>query len=202
MASPVFSRALRWSLTVSLIGAWFPLHPTRTWACSCQTPGPPSKELERAAAVFMGEAASVREFPQIFGVSGNTDPTTVRFKVKTVWKGAESHTRYVNTARNGASCGYTFIEGTEYVVYSPNGSYVSLCSRTRPLSEASKDLADLGQGSTPAVGTIAPMSFVFAFLAGFRGGLSSVLLILVMMTAGVIEWIGLRGLRKRRSTTR
>lgn len=70
------------------------------------------------------------------------------------------------------------------------------------MSKAYSDLADLGQGTTSAVGTIAPMSFVFAFQAGFRGGLSSVLLILALMTMGVITRIGLRGLRKRRSNAR
>lgn len=122
MASPVFFRTLRWVLIVSLVGVWFPLQPMRSYAYSCQTPGSPSEELTKAAAVFMGEAASVREFPRIFGIWGSTDPTTVRFKVKNAWKGAESHTRFVTTARSGASCGYTFVEGTEYVVYSPNGS--------------------------------------------------------------------------------
>lgn len=196
MASSVFSRAQCWVLAVSLVGVWFLLQPGRSYACSCQPPGAPSEELVNATAVFMGEAVSVREFPRIFGTWGSSDPTTVRFKVKTVWKGADFQTRYITTARSGASCGYTFAEGTEYVVYSHNGFNVSLCSRTRPLSEATRDLADLGQGTIPAVGTIAPISYLFAFLAGYGGGLFSVLLIMVLMTMGMITWLVLH---KRRS---
>ena len=212
MASLVFSRVLRWFLIVSYVGFWFSLHPTRSYACSCAGPGSPSEELENASAVFKGEAVSVREFPGIFGIRGSMDPTTVKFRVKAVWKGADSQTRYVTTARSEASCGFSFVEGTDYVVYSHNGLDVSLCSRTRPLSEAPSDLATFGQGITPAVGTIAQMSFVVAFLAGLRGGLSLALLILasyfeeftlallilVLMIIGV-PWIVLRDRRKRRS---
>ena len=198
MTSLVFPSVLRWVLIVSFVGIWFSLYPTRSYACSCVAPGSPSEELANASAVFMGEAVSVREFPGIFGIRGSMDPTTVKFKVKAVWKGADSQTRYVTTARSEASCGFSFVEGTEYVVYSHNGLDVSLCSRTRPLSKASSDLATFGQGIIPAVGTIAPMSFVIAFLAGLRGGLSLALLILVLMIIGV-TWIVLRDRRKRRS---
>ncbi len=41
------------------------------------------------------------------------------------------------------------MERTEYVVYSRDGFNVGLCSRTRPLSEASMDLADLATGQAP-----------------------------------------------------
>ena len=156
------------ALLVLLFGLWLALPPTQSFACSCVEPGPPLEERAKAAVVFQGEAVSVREFPAIFGFTGSTDPTTITFKVQTVWKGAAYPTRYVTTARSGSSCGYPFVAGTEYVVYTLLGLgwHVGLCSRTRPLSQASRDLADLGPGTPPSLWNRATLSFLVLLLMG------------------------------------
>ena len=119
------------------------------------------------------EEASVLGFPAYFGIMGSRDPTNVKFQVQTVWKGAAYPTRYVATARSGASCGYPFKVGTEYVVCSL-GWHVSLCSRTRPLSEATRYVADLGPGALPSF--------------WYRAALS---LLVLLLTVGY-SWLGRR----------
>ena len=42
---------------------------------------------------------------------------TVSFQVSEVWKGPQPVTLEVSTSRDGASCGYPFKEGQEYLVY-------------------------------------------------------------------------------------
>ena len=76
----------------------------------------------------------------------SADPTTVEFEVTTVWKGRENRTIHLTTPRGESSCGFAFVEGVEYIVYSLNGFPVYLCSRTNRLSAAGADLAALGEG--------------------------------------------------------
>ena len=59
-------------------------------------------------------------------------------------------------ARSGASCGFTFVEGEEYVVYSKDGATVSLCSRTRFIANAQEDIDELGEGEKPGPGSTGP----------------------------------------------
>lgn len=148
MAFSSGSLVIRVALIIPLISLWVFLHPEQSYACSCVTPGSPSEETATSAAVFMGRVVSVRE--------SNRDSTTIEFGVSTVWKGPSYETTFLTTDRLDASCGFTFVEGDKYVVYSRDGSTVSLCSRTRSLSEAQHDLAELGKGQVPIPGTIAP----------------------------------------------
>ena len=150
------SLVLRAALIVPLISLWILLHPEQSYACSCVTPGSPSEEMDTSAAVFMGRVVSVREFERDDGLMSSADPTTIEFAVSTVWKGPSYETMFLTTARSDSSCGFTFVEGEQYVVYSRDGSTVSLCSRTRSLSAAQHDLAELGKGQVPNPGTIAP----------------------------------------------
>ena len=139
MALRLGSAALRLALILSLIGLWFVMHPERSYACSCFPPSPPSSALEEATSVFMGRVVSVERGDSI------ANPTTVEFDVSTVWKGSNSPARYIMTNTGGASCGYTFHLGGEYLVYSYDGR-VSLCSRTSLVSGAEYDRAVLGPG--------------------------------------------------------
>ena len=188
------------ALIVLLIGVWLTTHPERSYACSCVTPGSPSEELAKSTAVFMGQVVSVREFDRGNDIMSSLDPTTVEFEVATIWKGPSYETMFLTTARFGASCGFTFIEGEEYVVYSRDGSTVSLCSRTRPLSEAPHDLAELGKGQVPTLGTTAPTPDLSEYQTGGGWGLwphTTVVLVVGLMVG--IAWLGLR---KQRSDTR
>ena len=156
--------------------------------------------LAKSTAVFMGQVVSVREFDRGNDIMSSSDPTTVEFDVQAVWKGPSSTTMFLTTARFGASCGFTFVKGEKYVVYSQDGSTVSLCSRTRPLSAATHDLAALGKGQVPAQGTTTPTPDVSEYQTGGGCGLSphTTDLSVVGLMVG-IAWLGLR---KQRSDTR
>jgi hypothetical protein len=118
-------------------------------ACSCVIPGAPDVELARSTAVFSGRVVA-RDEPGGLIVS-SADPVEVTFEVYAVWKGPAYSTITITTARSGASCGYVFEEGEQYLVYadgSADNLTVSMCSRTQPLEWAEEDLAALGEGTT------------------------------------------------------
>ena len=119
---------------------------------------PPLEELTRSEAVFAGKVVSVREFRAPFASAyQTTDPTTVEFEVSTVWKGLSYETMFLTTARRSKGNGFPFIEASEYIGYSFDGTSVSLCSRTRSLIHAQQDLDVLGEGGAPKPGTRSPV---------------------------------------------
>lgn len=92
-------------------------------ACSCMS-APIEKEFSRSEAVFAGEAVS-------FEGAGSED-RMVTFRVAKTWKGPDRETLQVRTTASGASCGYRFEEGREYVVYAAgDGLEVGLCAARR-----------------------------------------------------------------------
>ena len=150
MASRSASIAMRLALIVPLMGLWFMVHPERSYACSCLEPGPPSEEMEKADAVFMGRVVSVSIVAEVRGDVTHVDSVITEFDVKTVWKGPVSQTTYINS---GGPCGIGFIEGVEYIVYAYHSDYrdglgTGLCTRTTLLAWAMDDLAGLGVGTT------------------------------------------------------
>ena len=150
----ILRRATQMALIVSLIGLRLFANTQQAHACSCVPPGPPSEALAESAAVFAGKVTSVREFQDPNATTySSTDPTTVEFQVDTVWKGPSYGTMSLTMARSGASCGFTFVEGEEYVVYSRDGATVSLCSRTRSIANAQEDIDELGEGERPEPGS-------------------------------------------------
>ena len=191
--------AMRIVLIVALIGLWSLANHKPAYACSCAPPGSPSEALANSNVVFVGKVVSVREFDRGDGTWGSMDPTTVEFDVTTVWKGPSYQTMYFTTPRSGPSCGFTFVEGVDYVVYSSNGSEVSRCSRTRSLSKATVDLEKLGEGRAPDKGKIAPTPEVSAYRSDGGCGIGSSVAdgSTVALMAGLV-WLGMR---RRRSTT-
>ncbi len=137
--------ALLLALTLSLLAAWLAWSAGESHACTCIEPGSPSEELERSAAVFAGRVVSIDQSTR----RNSLNSITVEFDVSTVWKGSLHQEFELKTAYFTASCGFPFVEGVEYLVYSGNGAEVGLCSRTRWLSEAAGDLAELGPGKAP-----------------------------------------------------
>ena len=165
------ANVIRLTLLLSLSSLWFFATATESYACSCSDPGSPSEEFERSAAVFAGKVVS-----EVVSVSDPDGPdvldsenhlttgsegdivkigftSTIGFEVDTVWKGPTYETMYLTIS---SPCGFNFVEGEKYIVYSHDGSSTSLCSRTRLLSAAQEDLDVLGDGSAPQPGTSAP----------------------------------------------
>lgn len=144
---------------VGLSVLWFFGAAGQAHACKCAEPGPPAEELEKFSAVFAGEVVWIEHSydPNATSFSPE-DFTTVVFEVSAVWKGAVYEEMSVTTPPIGGSCGFTFIEGEEYIVYAHDSFYgdggytVSLCSRTALLGQAGIDLDALGDGSPPRAG--------------------------------------------------
>ena len=143
--------------------AWFFVFTEQVYACSCAEPGPPMEELAKFDAVFVGKVFVVQHS---YDPEGKTvtpeDHSTIGFEVSTVWKGVVHVVTYITTPPTGGSCGYTFVEGEEYIVYASDSHYdddsytASICSRTALLSAAQADLDALGEGETPRAGTKGP----------------------------------------------
>ena len=175
-----------------IIGLWFLAAPTPSHACSCIMPGTPSEELAKSAAVFAGKVVSVKEHePFLKIMQSSTDPTNVEFAVSEVWKGPVGRISSFTTARSGASCGFTFVEGKEYIVYSRDGGTVSLCSRTTLISDAEEDLDELGQGNPPDDETSNPQDPASSSGGCGMAPVASSDLAMLGLAAGLI-WVGLR----------
>ena len=81
--------------------------------------------------------------PQIITSS---DLMGVRFEVSQTWKGEQTNELTVYTESSGASCGYEFEQGKEYLVFASKGEgklRTGLCSETQLLSEAQEDINSL-----------------------------------------------------------
>ena len=190
-------RAVPAVLVILLVGLWAIAHPGPSHACSCIEPGSPSEALERSAVVFSGRVVAIDD-RLVLGSS--LDPLIVEFEVETVWKGPLHPKAELKTANDSASCGYSFVEGGEYLVYSRNGSEASLCSRTRPLSKAGDDLSELGPGQTvpqsePDPTYASPEAPPGGGCGPSAGGDE-------LLLAGVVVGLAWLGLGKRRPTKR
>ena len=148
-------------LTFALVA----LLPDCASACSCAAlPGTPQERAREALsgskAVFTGEVVRFEKPPPattmvegtMWTIMGGGGPkATATLRVSEVWKGPRRQTMTVTTeADSGVGCGYPFEDGREYLVYATGKTpSVSLCSETKPLSEADADLEALGDGSVP-----------------------------------------------------
>jgi hypothetical protein len=108
---------------------------------------PIQRYISSSDAVFSGKVVEIdRPSP----IKSSEDPETVTFRVIESWKGpGGGGTLEVKTPVSGASCGYHFEEGQDYLVYAYGKGEpfeTSICSGTTHLSKADEDLALLGNG--------------------------------------------------------
>ena len=157
-STPVSVTAVSLAVVVSVL--WLLGSAGQVHACKCAEPGSPSEEMEKFAAVFAGRVVSVQHSYDPSGASVSPeDRTTVGFEVSAVWKGTVYEDMYITTPPTGGSCGFTFVEGEEYIVYGHDSNYadggytVGICSRTALLGQAQADLDALGEGHAPQAGT-------------------------------------------------
>ena len=152
--TPVSVMVVSLALIVSVL--WIFGNPEQVYACSCAQPGTPSEELGKFSAVFAGRVVSIRHsFDRDAASVSPEDRTTVGFEVSAVWKGTVREDMYITTPPTGGSCGFTFVEGEEYIVYAHDSAYgddsytVGICSRTALLGQAQEDIDVLGEGHAP-----------------------------------------------------
>ncbi|MDZ7611875.1 MAG: hypothetical protein U5L10_03870 [Candidatus Moranbacteria bacterium] len=137
-------------LLLFIMGSLFVVNTAIVTACSCVQPASPQESLEQSTAVFAGKVIDV-DVPSGLVVS-SADPVKVTFEVSKIWKGPDYKTLVLTTARDEASCGYSFKENEEYIVYAygeEDTLSTDICSRTKPLANAEEDLQDLGTGNSP-----------------------------------------------------
>ena len=149
-------------LVGALIAVGLVVAPGQIHACSCAPLEPPTESLAKATSVFAGRVVSITER----GGDDGDYPVVIEFDVSSVWKGADHQTMYLRTSSGVSTCGYRFVPGLEYLVYSPDGLRVSSCSRSRLLVGASEDLVELGEGRTPALGVVGPTPAPSAYRTG------------------------------------
>jgi hypothetical protein len=140
------------SVVLTVLGGVFLLFPQCASACSCAGVQSSQDALADSEAVFAGEVVKI-DRPSPFKSSAALETDT--FRVSEVWKGPGQRTLEVHTALWGASCGYPFKEGEEYLVYAYTGKQgleVDLCGATIPLSEAGADLQVLANSEKPMGG--------------------------------------------------
>jgi hypothetical protein len=107
-------------------------------ACSCYAPPPPCENYWEHDAVFAGKAVATRVVP---AKNGGTAETT--FDVSEDFTGNVG-ARVVVSVGTSTSCSYEFEKGTEYFVYATRDGtvfFTGACTGTKPLSEATEDLA-------------------------------------------------------------
>ena len=141
------------SVVLTVLGGVFLLSPRCASACQCTMPVE-KPTLAESNAVFSGEVVKIDQ-PSPFKSGAALETDT--FRVYEVWKGPEQRTLEVHTALMGASCGYPFKEGQEYLVYAYTGKQgleVDLCNGTQRLTEAQADLEVLGAGKRPTGGEV------------------------------------------------
>ena len=145
------SRPLATLASVALTGlGLLLLLPDCVSACSCAAfGGSPQQRAERmldkSEAVFTGKVVDLKR--GLKGPFGGVEK--VSFRVSKVWKGPKRETLELTTQSQGSACGYSFSEGTEYLVDATGKMSVDICSETKPLSEASEIVEALGNGETP-----------------------------------------------------
>lgn len=113
-------------------------------ACSCIGKRPACQALWDPGAVFAGKVVVIEQNAG----GGLFAARRVRFQVVEAFRGVTTSEIDVYTGAGGGDCGYSFIVGSSYLVYSSQAAgaprlTTGICSRTQMLSQASEDLAYL-----------------------------------------------------------
>lgn len=111
-------------------------------ACSCVVTPDPKVARDGSDAVFSGQVTGIVQS----GQSGRM--LTVTLQVDRAWKGIlQCGEVTLETAADGATCGFGFEQGKSYLVYAvdENGLTTNLCTRSRSIDQADEDLGALGE---------------------------------------------------------
>ncbi|HET8783365.1 MAG TPA: hypothetical protein VFM63_13155 [Pyrinomonadaceae bacterium] len=123
-------------------------------ACSCAGPGQPCEAYGDAAAVFVGTvtfASSIKVKEAGYEFTNRL----IRLHVDRALRNVDTSDVEVVTGLGDADCGFGFRLGGQYLVYaySHDGRLqTSICTRTRPLSDAAADLEYINGLSKAAPG--------------------------------------------------
>jgi len=180
--------------TLALVALFVVLSLAYASACSCTYPLPPWEALGQAGSVFIGRVTGIA------GGGMGAQDVRVTFDVSQVFKGIKPTTITVSTEGNSATCGYGFEVGGEYIVYASDYNSdgvlsTSICTRTKLLSLAQEDLAELGNSTgvqEPVDGMIPPHSKT-CDICGFAW-----IVIIAVLVAAVVLAIYFKKIRKQK----
>ncbi|ALC91806.1 hypothetical protein AM500_19960 [Bacillus sp. FJAT-18017] len=126
--------------------------PLTGYACKCAYPPTVQQELQTSKAVFTGKVIGVKDHEKQYGKK-------ILFAVIKSWKGLNESQVILDTGQGGGDCGFTFHEGTEYLVYASenvgriygDGSSMvtTICDRTKEAASAGEDFKLLGEPTVP-----------------------------------------------------
>jgi hypothetical protein len=142
---------MRWVVAAIVL---FSLYSSGALACSCAREedgrAGVAQALQKADLVFVGRIESKEKYSvdEVDGVKLEYERT--QFYVVQSWKGEKATRVYVESMITCCMCGYVFPETGSFLVYAsgPNrdGYYsTSICRRTKPLREATQDIALLDE---------------------------------------------------------
>ncbi|MFS8084052.1 MAG: carboxypeptidase regulatory-like domain-containing protein, partial [Acidobacteriota bacterium] len=112
-------------------------------ACTCAGNHPVCQDYWEASAVFVGTVIDSRSVTIKEGEYPH-EMRLVRLSLDEAFRGVEGAEVEVLTGFGGGDCGFGFRQTEQYLVYayqSEGKLYTSICSRTKSISEADKDLA-------------------------------------------------------------
>jgi hypothetical protein len=115
-------------------------------ACSCMAPQPPVESARNADAVFHAKLVSVTDVPKTGPHALGNKMFT--FAVVRTFKGQLDAQVNIQTTDNSAACGREYgSPGSEWLIYASiddqGQAHDNLCSRTMPIADAAKDIAEL-----------------------------------------------------------
>jgi hypothetical protein len=128
----------------------------------CPAYGTPTEELKRADAVFSGKVIGTerRKVTNQASEDFGGEQLFIKLKVDRWWKGdgdeemtLRTSTVYFPNSRKEFAEDFQFSIGETYLVYAflfNDAFATSACTRTKKLSEADKDLMELGEGFPPS----------------------------------------------------
>jgi hypothetical protein len=141
-------KMLRWLALGALMAAML-ARPRPAYACTCGLQYGPPEAYAHEDAVFIGTVTLITDMTWITSLDryGLVTPNYHHYLyrraslvVNSAWKGVATSTVTLRT------CGYPFAPGTQYLIYahhSPYGLETDVCTRTRPVPNATADLAYL-----------------------------------------------------------
>jgi hypothetical protein len=139
---------MKWIVTaIVLIG----MYSSAALACSCASggdePADIAKARQEADLVFVGRIESKERF-SVDEEDMKLDYERTQFYIVQSWKGEKAIRVYVQSTVTCCLCGFRFPEKGSFLVYAfgpdQNGYYsTSICVRTKPLEEATEEIAML-----------------------------------------------------------
>ena len=127
--------------------------------CTCGMSGPPCQATWMVDSIFVGTVISISPIDHV-SLGEPYQSNLVTFKVERGYMNTAPGSLQIVTGMGGGDCGYRFKTGHTYLVYASKSGSVSwlttgICSRTRPIADATEDLSYLAtMGGTTGGGQV------------------------------------------------